>query len=61
MIINVAFSHLDDKVNVCLKSGTTSEKITQLSKDEAVEILDKTDIKLKVGTTENFWYKVKNS
>ncbi|OHD37239.1 MAG: hypothetical protein A2015_08525 [Spirochaetes bacterium GWF1_31_7] len=48
-----------DKVNVRLRPSTTSVKVTQLKKDEAVEVLDTTDIKLKVGATENYWYKVK--
>lgn len=31
----------------------------QLKKDDDIEILDKTDIKLKVDKSENYWYKVK--
>jgi len=50
-----------DKVKIQLRPSVKSDVVDELKKDETFDILDKTDIKLKVDKTENYWFKVKKS
>lgn len=49
----------EDNVRVRVRPSIKADVVTALKKDEKIEILDKTDEKMKIDNMENYWIKIK--
>jgi len=49
----------EDNVRVRVRPSIKADVVTSLKKDEKIEILDKTDEKMKIDNMENYWIKIK--
>ncbi len=48
-------------ISIRLRPSVKADILGKLNKDDEIEIVDKTDIKLQVEEAYNYWYKIKLS